>query len=97
VNSYLPHYVHKFYFYYGFRIPVQRLDMSPNPAKRIIGRIANLISPVFRLILPKQGNHFAFIVTKTGEIQPWLKYSDGSFTFNTGYVKGRFNPEKYRV
>jgi SAM-dependent methyltransferase len=97
VNSYLPQYKHKFYFYYGFRIPVQRLAMSPSMSKRIIGRIANLISPVIKLILPKQGNHFAFIATKTGEIHPWLEYLDGNFHFKTSYIKNRFNPEKYKV
>jgi SAM-dependent methyltransferase len=97
VNSFLPQYIHKFHFYYGLRIPNQRLAMSPNIVKRFIGYIAYLISPVLKFLFPKQGNYFAFIISKTGEIRPWLMLENGKLAFNLDYIKGRFHPEKYKV
>jgi len=97
VNSYMPHYIHKFYFFYGLRIPTQRLAMSPNLIKRLIGYFGKMISPLFKFIFPKQGNHFAFIITKTGELQPWLKIRNGNMNFDMSYTEGKFNPENYKV
>lgn len=97
VNSFLPQYIHKYSFFYGFRIPTQRLSMSPNPLARMIGYFANLISPILQVLIPKQGNEFAFIVSKTGQFQPWIKNVNGIPGFNMNYIEGRFNPEKYKA
>lgn len=96
VNSYIPQYVHKFYFFYGLRIPNQRLAMSESVIKRFVGYSAVFLSPLFKALFPKQGNDFAFIISKTGKLQPWLKLNDNNLTFNTDYIAGRFKPEKYR-
>lgn len=96
VNSFLPHYIHKYYFYYGLRIPTERLSMSTSPVKRAMGSFAKMIGPLFRLVFPKQGNCFGFFVTKYGMLQPWLKMEEVNILFNLDYCKREFNPKKYK-
>ena len=96
VNSFLPQFKHDFYFFYGLRIPTQRLSLSTSYLKRLIGFIAVVISPLFGSLFPKQGNCFAFIVIKSGELQPWLKMETGEIKFNLSYKYGRFSPERYK-
>lgn len=96
VNSFLPHFRHKFWYFYGYTIPLERLSMSPSFIKRSTGKIAAFMLPFIKFLFPKQGNNFAFLVSKEGEIQPWLQRNiKNEFSFNNEYVKARFNPEKY--
>lgn len=95
-NTYLPQYQHRFYFYYDYLVPTQRLSMSKSLLKRSIGKIAKLITPIFRLFLPRQGNRFAFLITKAEAIQPWLNpVGSDEFSFDSGYSKKEFATEKY--
>jgi ubiquinone/menaquinone biosynthesis C-methylase UbiE len=96
VSTYIPHYEHNYYFYYGITVPTLRLTMSPSAIKRTIGYVCSIIAPVFERILPKQCNNFAFIVSKKGKLQPWLIKNGGEYVFNMRYVEGRFYPEKYK-
>jgi SAM-dependent methyltransferase len=96
VNSFLPHYIHNFWYFYGYTIPLERLSMSPSIFKRLITKMVLLLLPVFKLLFPRQGNHFAFVVSKEGEIQPWLAKNDkDKFTFLNDYALEKFNPGKY--
>jgi SAM-dependent methyltransferase len=96
VNSFLPHYIHNFYFFYGYAIPLERLSMSPSILKRLVGKLASALLPLIKFLFPKQGNQFAFIISKGGEVQPWLiQNGEDEFVFNNAYVKGKFNPRKY--
>lgn len=96
VNSFLPHYIHKFNFYYGLTVPTQRLAMSSSFQKRFIGQIAQGIGPLFKFLFPRQCNNFAFFVSKYGPLQPWLKAENAEIVFRLDYIKGRFNPENYK-
>jgi SAM-dependent methyltransferase len=96
VNSFLPHYIHSFWYFYGYTIPLERLSMSPSIFKRMIGKIAIAVLPVFKFLFPRQGNQFAFIVSKEGKIQSWLiKNDNDKFIFNNNYAKDKFNTKKY--
>ena len=96
VNSYLPHFKHNFWYYYGYTIPLERLSMSPSLLKRSVGKLAQGILPFFKILFPKQGNHFAFVVSKKGKLQPWLAVNDkGELEFVRKYATENFNPTKY--
>ena len=95
VNSFIPQYQHKFHFYYGLLVPVERLRMSKNYFKKIIAYTGKFIIPILTGLFKKQGNLFAFIVVKNIELQPWLKIVDKNITFDLEYSKNKFNPEKY--
>jgi ubiquinone/menaquinone biosynthesis C-methylase UbiE len=96
VDSFLPQYIHKFWYFYGYAIPLDRLSMSPSIFKRAMGKIASVLLPIVKFLFPKQGNRFAFIVSKEGKIQPWLIKNDrDELIFNMDYVKGKFSPGKY--
>lgn len=97
VNSFLPQFVHQYYFYYGLKIPQQRLAMSKSIGIRMIGGIAAIIVPVANLLFPKQGNHFSFLVTKYGKLQPWLKMQGDSIVFDLDYGDKKFDLKKYKV
>lgn len=95
-NSFSPEYRHEFQYFYNFRIPTQRMAMSPSLLKRIAARVADLIAPLLRICIPKQGNEFAFLVSKTGPLQPWLKQENTAIVPNMEYINGLFNKGKYR-
>lgn len=96
VSCFLPHITPAIEFSYGYRLPFQRLAMERSFAKRAFGHIGVLIVRVLRVISPKQGNEFGFVVRKTGEIKPWL-LSDGKYTsVNTEYILRRYNVENYK-
>jgi ubiquinone/menaquinone biosynthesis C-methylase UbiE len=95
VNSFLPEYRHIFYFYYGLLVPTERLSMSKNTLKKIIGFIAKVLMPIFFIFFKKQGNLFAFVVKKNDKLQPWLKIENDKIQFDTEYSKSKFNTKKY--
>lgn len=93
VASYLPQYQHKFEFLYGLLIPVRRAAMVRNPVKRAAIMALCLIASVIEIVAPRQGNRFAFKVTKAVGMQPWLKSEtelDGSYFDRT------YSPSRYR-
>jgi len=95
VASYLPIHKHSFHFFYDFTLPVQRLSMSPNPLKRLMVNTAVLMLPVIKFFFRKQGNNFCFVVSKQGELQPWLLTANNKIIFNADYAINRFRPENY--
>jgi len=97
VNSFLPQYIHDFHFFYDYMVPTQRMDMSPSFSKRLLVRMVAVVAPVLRFLFPKQGNQFAFLVSKEGKLQPWLKRGgESGYTFQLEYIRDKFNPEKYK-
>ena len=71
--------------------------MSPNPVKRIVAGIFDAILPILRAVAPKQGNQFAFIVTKDGIVKPWLKKCpDQGLRPDMEYLNRRFDVRKYK-
>jgi ubiquinone/menaquinone biosynthesis C-methylase UbiE len=97
VASFLPQYEHEFHYFYGYRVPLQRLSMSPSAMRRYAARLLKLAVPVLEALLPKQGNEFAFVATKKGKLQPWLEEnSDEEIRPNLGYFQQRFRTDKYQ-
>ena len=95
INSYAPSHEHRFRYFYGLAAPTQRLAMSPNLIKRIMGKLIQVATPVFETLLPKQGNEFSFVVQKNQVLQPWLEKKGDDIMPNMDYLKRRFNIEKY--
>jgi ubiquinone/menaquinone biosynthesis C-methylase UbiE len=76
--------------------PVQRLAMSKNRMVRASIHLVGAMGWLFRTLLPRQGNMFAFAVSKRGEVQPWLCETPDGFEIDKTYMDDRFSPEKYR-
>jgi ubiquinone/menaquinone biosynthesis C-methylase UbiE len=96
VNSFLPHCKHRFLFYYDYSIPLLRLSMSKSISKRLLAKIVSKALPILRFLIPGQGNQFAFVVSKEGDLHQWLKRNDGGkIVFDTEKAKKDFSPEKY--
>jgi SAM-dependent methyltransferase len=96
VTSFAPQHVYDFSYRYGYRLPLQRLAMSKSPFKRVAVKLVSLVSALFETIMPRQGNCFAMIARKTGELQPWLCLKDGEIEVSLDYVRAAYEPEKYR-
>jgi hypothetical protein len=96
VNSYLPAFTHSFSYYYGYRIPTQRLAMSPKRWKRLLGKSAEIFVPIVEKLIPKQGNEFAFLVSKRESLQPWITEKDGEPRPDIDYLQEAFRTEKYK-
>ncbi len=67
VRSLLPGYQHDIRFAYGLEVPAERLGRT-----RVV-RLAQALAPVAERLAPRQGNQFAFVVTKNVRPQPWLR------------------------
>lgn len=72
IASYDPAFVPKIRFFYDLRIPIQRFTRTGNRAMRIVGLLIEPLSRIFAAVAPKQCNEFAFAVSKTGILQPWI-------------------------
>jgi SAM-dependent methyltransferase len=77
-------------FFYGLRLPDDRLRMS-NWIVRVAYGIARPIASLIFRLAPRQGNEFAFALVKTPAEKPWMR--DGHI--NSNYESG-FDPLKYR-
>lgn len=95
VNSFIPEFKHLFYFYYDLLVPTQRLAMSKNILKQIIGVIGKFLIPIFFFFFKKQGNLFAFIVVKNHKLQPWLKKEGDKIIFNLEYANKKYDSNNY--
>ena len=96
VKSYLPAFQHSFHYTYGFRIPTQRLAMSPSFPKRFIAKCAEFLVPLLELVLRKQGNEFGFLVTKRDSLQPWMMEADGELKPDLEYLRNEYRVDKYQ-
>lgn len=75
IASYAPHAPHAIQFFYGLRVPKERL---PFHFSKTLGWISVLFDKgihLFARVFPKQGNLFAFYIPKpdAGSLFPWLK------------------------
>jgi SAM-dependent methyltransferase len=75
IASYAPHAPHKIRFFYGLRIPKERLPFHFSRRLQWISAIFDNGINLFARAFPKQGNLFAFYIPKPNErcIFPWLK------------------------
>jgi ubiquinone/menaquinone biosynthesis C-methylase UbiE len=96
VTSYVPQDVFDFKYRYGYRLPVQRMQMSRNPFKRFIVVALNSAKILFELAIPKQGNCFAMIARRTGQLQPWLTRTETGVEVNLEFLGKMYDTTKYR-
>jgi SAM-dependent methyltransferase len=73
IASYDPAYQPKIDFFYDLRIPVQRFTNTGRTGLRLASKIIVPLSRLFARLAPKQCNEFAFAITKTRELQPWME------------------------
>jgi SAM-dependent methyltransferase len=75
IASYAPHSQHRILFFYGLRVPKERLPLY---FSRRLGGVATVLEAclgLFARCFPKQGNLFCFYIQKPDEhsLFPWLK------------------------
>jgi SAM-dependent methyltransferase len=81
-------------FYYGLRLPTERIQRIRNPVKRTLGTAAAVASRLVFKAAPRQGNEFAFWAGKPTETWPWLTSQDrgdevpGPVRFNKDWTPG---------
>ncbi len=96
IASSYPQYQHGFRFFYGLRLPTQRLSMSRSVLIRWFVRGLAMVSGALTTCLPKQTNEFAAMITKRAQIQPWLLATENGLEINRPYFDDLFATEKYR-
>jgi SAM-dependent methyltransferase len=75
IASYAPHAPHRIRYYYGLRIPEERLPFSSNTRLQWLSGGAKRLLELCTRLFQKQGNLFAFFIEKPEEtvLFPWLK------------------------
>lgn len=96
VESFVPEYKHKYFFFYDYELPLQRYTMSKELSKKVMGFIGKMLLPLLKTVFPKQGNNFAFLVTKKGALKPWLKIENDKIVFELNYAQATIDPSKYK-
>lgn len=92
INSFAPSHRHKFFYEYGFSVPVHRFAMARNPMLRAAGWGIGKAARLAETIIPRQGNQFAFGAMKNVSLQPWL---DESLRFRDTYLSAKYDKSKY--
>jgi len=90
IHSAHPEGLAKFRYFSSLRVPEGRIQSMRN---RVVAGVLRSLLPGARLIarlFPKQGNCFAFAITKTRSLHPWMK-EDG--TVDADWVKERYSVE----
>jgi SAM-dependent methyltransferase len=93
IESARPEIINEFRFWYGLRLPTQRLSMSSS-SKQILARIFGACAKLVAWLLPRQGNEFAFAVMPAAD-KPWIARENGHARLSRTYRLG-FDPAKYR-
>ena len=96
VCSFLPERDPRIVYLYGYRVPLQRLRMVRNPLHRFAGAIGAASVGALRLLMPRQGNEFAFVIHLDGAAKPWLRQRGEGLEVDGNYLRKRFSPEKYK-
>jgi SAM-dependent methyltransferase len=93
INSFVPTHTHTFFYNYGFSVPTQRFAMAKNPLYSFVGFASSKLAKVAELLMPKQGNQFAFGVLKNKNLKPWLKED---LTFNKSFLESKYDKSNYK-
>jgi SAM-dependent methyltransferase len=91
--SYAPTHQHTFFYDYGYSVPGKRFEMAQSPMYRLVGRALAYVTRAAELVIPKQGNQFAFGALKNSQRQPWLTES---LKFNDEYLNGKYDKRRYK-
>jgi len=86
INSVYPAHQNPIKFFYGLRIPIERFLSSKSASKRLLGFSLAKIGELVFLFLPKQGNQFAFSVTKSKKTKQWITENNGQLILDSAYV-----------
>lgn len=73
VKSFEPRYVPRARFFYGLYLPYQRFRSTQRSVTRFFLVVFGPIVELLAKVVPKQGNQFAFALSKGGQLQPWLR------------------------
>jgi SAM-dependent methyltransferase len=73
IASYDPAYQQQIRFFYGLRLPLQRLAATGRPVLRLVLRAVEPLSRRFVLVARRQCNAFAFAISKSNRLQPWMQ------------------------
>lgn len=76
-------------FFYGLRLPEERLAHHRNPLARVLGRGLGLFARAASTVAPRQGNLFAFYVAKAEELWPWLARVSGEVAPDEAWFRKR--------
>jgi SAM-dependent methyltransferase len=97
VSSYIPQEEFEFDYVYGYSLPVQRMSMSKNPLKRALVTVLASFQKMFEVLLPKQGNNFAMVARRNGQLKPWLKADGkGDVDVDMDYLGRSNDASKYK-
>jgi SAM-dependent methyltransferase len=73
--SYAPTHQHTFFYDYGYSLPLERFSMARSRTYRLAGRVLSYATMAAQIVVPKQGNQFAFGALKNTRRQPWMTAS----------------------
>jgi ubiquinone/menaquinone biosynthesis C-methylase UbiE len=96
VCSFAPQREPRIDYLYGYRLPLQRLTMARNSVLRAAGKIAAAFVGVAQVLLPRQGNEFAFIIRLDGKLKPWLKAGGEDIAVDLAYLEKVYDAKKYK-
>jgi hypothetical protein len=86
VRSAFPAHPPKVEFFYGLRLPLDRLQRTSNPLLHAALRtVAPILKAIVRMV-KTQGNEFGFFIEKNDELQPWLERGEGGIRVNRAYA-----------
>jgi SAM-dependent methyltransferase len=74
-------------FFYGLRLPHQRFANTERPLLRMALSVLGPMIELFAKALPKQGNEFAFVISKAAPLQPWLTDRGGGVRVDRATVR----------
>jgi ubiquinone/menaquinone biosynthesis C-methylase UbiE len=100
VRSFAPHVTHRFAFFHGYRLPVDRLRIQNNALARAALSIGPALGHVVEKCFPRQGNLYACYIHKPAvpaDLQPWLAYAGGGIAFDAAYGKKAGRCERCEV
>ncbi|MGF1605960.1 MAG: methyltransferase domain-containing protein [Rhodothalassiaceae bacterium] len=70
-------------YFYGLRLPIERLRMARARHKLLAARLLSAVRLVFTTVLPRQGNQFAFLIERPKQTWPWI---DAQGEFNHAWA-----------
>ena len=93
INSFAPSHRHTFFYDYGFRVPAERFAMARSRSYRLVGLVISKLARVAEIMIPTQGNQFAFGVLKNASLQPWLT---PDLKFKESAMSKKYDKAKYK-
>jgi SAM-dependent methyltransferase len=89
VASYAPHERHRFRYFREFELPESLLEMRANRLAAAAVRATKPAVAAITRAFPSQGNLFAFVVEKTGELQPWVRREGDELRPDEQFIRKR--------